>query len=88
MGTWDVKTTLEIPDPIFRKAKARAAEMGIPFRAYVSQAVEEKLAAPGKSEDKPWMKFAGALASLHNENLRIAKIIEDEFEQIEPEDRV
>jgi hypothetical protein len=81
-----MKTTLEIPDPIFRKAKARAAELGIPLRAYVSQAVEEKLTAPDKYVNKPWMKFAGALADLHEENVRIAKIIEDEFEQIEPED--
>jgi hypothetical protein len=82
-----MKTTLEIPDPIFRKAKARAVELGIPLRAYVSQAVEEKLTAPQKSADKPWMKFAGALADLHGENVRIAKMIEEEFEQIEPEDR-
>jgi hypothetical protein len=27
-----VKTTLEIPDAVFRRAKARAAEQGIPLR--------------------------------------------------------
>jgi hypothetical protein len=80
-----MKTTLEIPDPIFRKAKARAAELGIPLRAYVSQAVEEKLTVPKNYADKPWMKFAGALADLREENVRIAKMIEEEFEPIEPE---
>jgi hypothetical protein len=53
----------------------------------VSRALEEKLTAPDKYVNKPWMKFAGALADLHEENVRIAKVIEDEFEQIEPEDR-
>jgi len=38
-----MKTTLEIPDPTFRKAKATAAEMGIPLREYITLAVEEKL---------------------------------------------
>ena len=47
----------------------------------------EKLTAPNKHADKPWMKFAGVLSDLHEENLRVAKIIEEEFEQIEPEDR-
>jgi len=32
-----------IPDPVFRKAKARAAERGIPLRQFITEAVEEKL---------------------------------------------
>jgi hypothetical protein len=79
-----VKTTVEIPDAIFRKAKAKAAERGIPLRQFFTEAVEHKLAAP--AEDKPWMKFAGGLKHLHKETLRINKIIEEEFERIEPED--
>ena len=46
---WDsqlLKTTLEIPDATFRKAKATA--LGIPKREYVTQAVEEKLAIGAK----------------------------------------
>jgi len=37
------KTTPEIPDAIFRRAKARAAEQGMPLRQLVSEAVGEKL---------------------------------------------
>jgi hypothetical protein len=81
-----VKTTLEIPDPIFRKAKAKAAERGIPLRQFVTEAVEDKLAATGKSGEKLWMKGFGALRHLHKENLRIQQIIDEEFGQIEPED--
>ena len=83
-----MKTTLEIPDPIFRKAKVKAAERGIPLRQFVTEAVEEKLAAAPASHKKPWMKFAGGLRHLHNETVRINKLIKEEFEQIEPEDRL
>ena len=82
----DVKTTLEIPDKVFRKAKAKAAERGIPLRQFVTEAVEEKLAAP--ADEKPWMKYFGGMSHLHEENLRIDKLIEEEFGQIEPEDEL
>ena len=35
---------------------------------------------------KPWMRAVGKLSYLHEETLRIERIIEEEFEQIEPED--
>lgn len=81
-----MKTTLEIPDPIFRRAKAVAAERGIALRAFVSEAVEEKLAAAAQSEEKPWVKLAGGLKHLHKETLRINGIMKGEFEDIEPEE--
>ncbi len=79
-----MKTTLEIPDAVFRKAKAKAAEQGVPLRQFVTEAVEEKLKGP--SGDKPWMKMAGGLRHLHKETVRIQKLIDDEFGQVEPED--
>jgi hypothetical protein len=80
-----MKTTLEIPDAIFRRAKSKAAERGIPLRQFVTEAVEDKLKdnpAPGK---QPWMKHMGKLKHLREETARINKIIEEEFAQIEPE---
>ena len=81
-----MKTTLEIPDPIFRMAKATASALGIPLREYVTQAVEEKLSQGSRRAGKPWLECAGELAHLHGETLRIQEIIDEEFEQIEPED--
>ena len=81
-----MKTTLEIPDPVFRRAKIRAAEQGIPLRQFVTDAVEDKLNA-GPSSAKPWMKMAGGLRHLRKESARIQRLIEEEFEAIEPEDR-
>jgi hypothetical protein len=81
-----VKTTLEIPDPIFRRAKSVAAQRGVALRVFVTEAVEEKLAATSNKEQKPWVRLAGGLKHLHKETLRIDQIMKREFEQIEPED--
>src|SRR5450755_338510 len=45
-----MKTTLEIPDAIFRRAKTVAAQRGIPFRALVSEALADKLRAQDNKE--------------------------------------
>ena len=80
-----MKTTLEIPDPLFRRAKSAAAERGIPLRALVTEALTDKLRVPSTG-DKPWMKSFGKLRSMHKETLRINRIIAEEFNKIEPED--
>ena len=81
-----VKTTLEIPDTIFRRAKSKAAERGIPLREFVTEAVRDKLASDSQPAQKPWVKLAGGLKHLHKETQRINRIIEEEFEQIDAED--
>jgi hypothetical protein len=83
-----VKTTLEIPDTVFRKAKAKAAERGIPLRQFVTEAVEDKLRGGPVAGAKPWMKTIGGLKHLHKENVRIQKLIDEEFGKIEPEEWV
>jgi len=80
-----MKTTLEIPDGIFRRAKSVAAERGIPLRVLVTEALADKLRAAGGS--KPWMTAFGKLRHLRRETAKINRIIEEEFEQIEAEDR-
>lgn len=83
-----MKTTLEIPDVIFRRAKSAAAERGIPLREFVTDAVKEKLANSGKEGDKPWMAGFGKLRHLRKESARISRLIEEEFEHVEAEDRL
>lgn len=80
-----MKTTLEMPDFLFRRAKSVAAERGIPLRQFVTEAVQEKLRAPAPSAEKPWMKHFGKLKHLHKENIRIERRIEEAFEKIDPE---
>ena len=81
-----MKTTLEIPDPVFRRAKAQAAERGIPLRQFVTEAVEEKLGNGSRSGDRPWMKHIGQLRHLKKDLRRIDKIVEQEFERIDREE--
>jgi hypothetical protein len=81
-----MKTTLEIPDSIFRRAKSAAARRGIPLRALISEALADKLRADDAGS-KPWMTTFGKLRHLRKETARINRTIEEEFEQIEPEDR-
>ena len=83
-----MKTTLEIPDLVFRRAKSVAAERGIPLREFVTQAVKEKLAGTANGSKKSWMEGFGKLRRLRRETARIDRLIEEEFEQVEPEDRL
>lgn len=83
-----MKTTLEIPDSIFRRAKSVAADRGIPLREFVTEAVREKLVAEAKTTETPWMSAFGKLRHLGKETAKINRTIEEEFEQIEPEDRL
>ncbi len=78
-----MKTTLEIPDFLFRRAKSVAAERGIPLRLLVTEAVQEKLKTT--SRERPWMKHLGKLKHLHRERKQIEKRVEDAFERIDRE---
>ena len=83
-----MKTTLEIPDAVFRRAKSVAALRGIPLRELVTEAVKDKLADADKASDKPWMAAFGKLRRLRKETARINRLMEEEFEQVEAEGRL
>ena len=80
-----MKTTLEIPDAVFRRAKSKAAALGVSLRQFVTEAVEEKLKMAASREEKPWLKHFGKLKHLRKETKRIDKFIEGAFEKIDPE---
>ena len=84
-----MKTTIEIPDSLFRKAKSTAAERGQSLKQLVTEALEEKLEANRRqaSAAPEWMQGFGALRRLRNETQRIQREIDDTFDVIEPEDR-
>lgn len=83
-----MKTTLEIPDAIFRRAKARAAERRVPLRQLVTDALAEKLEGESPARQKARTKLAGRLRHLRKETDRISKLIDREFERVEPEEWV
>ena len=83
MVIWAMKTTLEMPDFLFRRAKSVAAQRGIPLRQFVTEAVQEKLKTV--SPDKPWMKHLGKLKHVHKERRQVERRVEEVFEQIDRE---
>ncbi len=83
-----MKTTLDIPDAVFRRAKARAAEQKVPLRQFVSEAVVEKLEGKSPTRDRMKTKLVGRLRHLRTETARINARIEREFEAVEPEEQV
>ena len=85
-----MKTTIEIPDPLFRRAKARAAERGQSLKQFMAEALQEKLAARptrARPAEPGWMQGFGTLRRLSRETRRIQSRIDEAFEVIEPEDR-
>ena len=83
-----MKTTLELPDQLFRKAKATAAERGQSLKEFVTEALRDKLLpGSGRFDEPEWMQGFGKLKRLHKETVRVQSVIDQEFEVIEPEDR-
>ena len=78
-----MKTTLEIPDFLFRRAKSVAAERGIPLRQFVTEAVQDKLKTT--SQERPWMKHLGKLKHLPKERKAIEERVEEAFGKIDRE---
>ena len=86
-----MKTTIELPDPAVREARALAADQGMTLKQFFTEALEEKLQrctkrpAPHET-DPPWMAGFGALSDLASENRRVLNAIEEEFETLSSED--
>ncbi|MGH2830406.1 MAG: hypothetical protein ACRDJM_07965 [Actinomycetota bacterium] len=87
-----MKTTIELPDELFREVKATAARRGIALREYVRQALVEKLSQGRlyRVRDAPreWPVPPLDPPLSREEAELIDKAIEDAFEQIEPEDHM
>lgn len=81
-----MKTTIEIPDEVFREAKARAALAGKTLKSYFNEAIREKnnMKLAVQSDKPGWMKVAGTIP--HEEIEKIQKLIDEEFSKIDPED--
>jgi hypothetical protein len=85
-----MKTTIEIPDALFRSAKAQAAQRGQSLKEFVTEALQEKLVVlqdRSPSREPAWMTGFGKLRRLRKETARIQGRIDEEFEVVEPEDR-
>ena len=84
-----MKTTIEIPDALFRKAKSKAAERGQSLKDLMTEALQEKLAGKDVSAagEPRWMRGFGKLRRLRKETARVQARIDEAFGIVEPEDR-
>jgi predicted transcriptional regulator len=81
-----MKTTVEVPDRLYRQVKALAAVRGQTMKAFFLDALRDKLATEmdkGKSEDG-WMSVFGKAKKSDIE--KIQRLIDEEFSHIDPED--
>jgi len=83
-----MKTTVEIPDAVFREAKSEAARQGVTLKQVFTEAVRRQLARPAGAGEPAWKKAFGGLRDLHRETQRVEKSIRQEFERIDAEQRL
>lgn len=48
-----MKTTIDIPEPLYKRAKIHAVERGMTLKDVVLASLERELAVPGTSADRP-----------------------------------
>ncbi len=89
MVIWGVKTTVELPDGLFRQAKARAAERGQSLKDFFTEALQDKIKNRGEAKhaEPSWAGGFGGLRRLRKETAHIQKVIDETFGVVEIEDR-
>ena len=85
-----MKTTIELPDSLFRRVKAIAAERGRSLKDFTKESLQAKLAdqISGATAAEPeWMRGFGQLRHLCKETARIRATIDKTFRMVNPKDR-
>jgi len=89
LGIWFygfMKTTLELPDDLFREMKAAAALRGMKLRDFVTSAISEQLARM-KKQNSSWSRRLPPVPRVSKTELkRIHRLIEEDSERIDTED--
>ena len=82
-----MKTTVELPDAVLRDAKSVAAAQGTSLRAFITDALVEKLGSlRARGRRRPWMRHFGSSADHLQEIRRIDLLVQREFEVVRAED--
>jgi len=84
-----MRTTLELPDPLFRQVKADAARRGMSLKQWLGEAVDQHLHQPdpgAESDAKPWRGHLGKLSKADAAHLR-RFVDAAAFSQVDPEDQ-
>ena len=79
-----MKTTVEIPDNLFREVKTAAARRGLSLKTFLTEALKEKLSRPRRSRQEEWPVPPPKLAE--GEMRRVQSAIDHEFSRIDAEE--
>ena len=79
-----MKTTVEIPDGLFREVKTVAARRGLSLKTFLTEALKEKLSQPRRSRQADWPVPPPKLAA--GEMRRVQSAIDAEFSRIDAEE--
>jgi hypothetical protein len=81
-----VKTTVELPDTLFRSAKARAAQEGLSLRIFFERAITTQLARKTSAAPAPaWKRSFGVLRDIKGATREVQKVVDREFSRIDPD---
>ena len=81
-----MRTTIDLPDDLYRSAKAAAIHRKVSLKVLVRRAVEEHLALPEAGEAQPaWMRHIGGLDPEAADELR-RNLEEADFSRVDPAD--
>ena len=81
-----MKTTVEIPDSLYRQLKARAALRGQTIKDFLLEAVRAKLASD-KTSSKGKTGWRAAFGAADPKDVaEVQRIIDEEFSQVDPDD--
>jgi hypothetical protein len=81
-----VKTTIELPDALFRSAKSHAAQEGLSLRIFFERAVTSQLRRTSETEAAPrWRRSFGKLKDIKATTRKVQKVVDREFSHIEAE---
>ena len=81
-----MRTTVDVPDPLYRRIKARAALKGQSVKAFLLDALRDKLEME-KGQTKGKTGWRAAFGSARpGEVDEVQRIIDEEFSRVDPED--
>lgn len=74
-----MRTTIDLPDALFRKTKATAAARGVTMKELISAAVEKDLSSPALA---PGSKLRPKLPVIHLEEGRVLDLSNFDFDDL------
>ena len=79
-----MKTTVEIPDDLYRRAKSRAAESGQSFRSLLVDALRARLYDEGNTTSLD--DVFGALAAEKDAVYQVQRSVDRDLKQVDPDE--